>query len=79
MKNQIGRITAEVVKDEMVMRDKILSHLDEGPKTIPEMADALGHPGNEVMIWIMTMWRYGQIEEIGKPDEDGYHHYRRVK
>ncbi len=79
MNNRIGRNTAEVMKDEMVMKDRILSLLAEEPKTIPEVAEAIEYPGNEVMFWIMTMWRYGFLEEVGKPNDEGYYKYRPVK
>ena len=66
----------EVLRDEMVMRDKIVALLQNGPKTIPEMAEALGFPAQEVMQWVMAMWRYGKLEETGKANEDGYFQYR---
>jgi predicted transcriptional regulator len=58
------------------MREKIISQLSESPKTIPEIAEALDYPRYEVMLWIMAMWRYGYLEEIGKPNADGYYAYR---
>jgi len=66
----------EVLRDEMVMRDKIVALLENGAKTIPEMAEALGFPAHEVMQWVMAMWRYGKLEETGKANEDGYFQYR---
>ena len=69
------RNMAEAMRDEMVMRDKIAAHLHDGPKTVPELAEALGFPTREVMLWVMAMRRYGRIEEIGRPNEDGYFEY----
>ena len=79
MKNLINRDTAEVMRDEMVMKERILSELDEGPKTIPEIAAALQYPSNDVMFWVMAMWRYGSLEEVGKPNDEGYFKYRPIE
>jgi len=79
MKNQINRDIAEVMRDEMVMKNSIISLLSEEPKTIPEIAVALEHPATDVMFWVMTMWRYGNLEEVGKPNDDGYYKYRLAK
>jgi hypothetical protein len=69
----------EVVHDEMIMRDRIARLLDDGPKTIPELAEAMKYPSHEVTIWLFAMRRYGQVEVTGKPDVDGYFKYKLVK
>ena len=79
MENQIHRDMAEVMRDEMVMKEKILSILEEAPKTIPEIASTLKHPSAETIFWVMAMWRYGSLEEVGKPNDEGYYQYRSVK
>lgn len=66
---------AEILRDEMVMRDKIAALLTDGPKTIVEIAEALGSPAQETTIWVMAMWRYGYITASGKPDDSGYFSY----
>jgi predicted transcriptional regulator len=78
MNNRIKRNTAEVMRDEMVMRHKILAFLDDNPGTIPEIAQALECSTNSVMYWIMAMWRYGSVEAVGKADDEGYYRYRPV-
>ncbi len=70
-----GRSIREIMRDEMVMRDRILALLRESPRTVPAVAEALGAEPCEVMIWMMAMRRYGRIEETGKPDDDGYFQY----
>ena len=65
----------EVMRDEMVMRDKIAAVLTDGPKTIPEIAKAIGQPSREVVCWVMAMRRYGRLEAVGRPDDDGYFKY----
>jgi len=79
MKNQINRDSGEVMRDEMVMKDRILSGLNEEPMTIPELAAQLEYPAADVLFWVMALWRYGAIEEVGKADKEGFYKYRPVK
>jgi len=60
------------------MADRIFEILGDGGKTIPEIAEALGAPGNEVVYWLMTMRRYGKVEETGSANDDGYFTYAKV-
>ena len=66
----------DVAQDEMIMRDRIADILEQGPKTIPEIAQALGYPSREVTIWLFGMRRYGMVEAIGRADVDGYFQYQ---
>ena len=79
MDNRNDRNIDELMRDEMVMKDRILSQLREDPKTIPEIAAALQYPSNDVMFWVMAMWRYGSLEDVGKPNNEGYYKYRPVE
>lgn len=72
---QVRRNTFEIMRDEMIVRDKIRSILADGPCTIPTIAEALGAPTEEVLLWVMGMRRYGALEEIGRADENGYFKY----
>ncbi|KPK34021.1 MAG: hypothetical protein AMJ65_18955 [Phycisphaerae bacterium SG8_4] len=67
---------AEVMRDEMVMKDKIVDCLGEAPKTIPEIAEALECPSHEVLLWVMAMWRYGTVVEVEKKRTEEYSRYR---
>ncbi len=71
-----SRHASEVVRDEMVMRDRIAAVLREGPKTIPEIAAGLSRPSREVTFWVMALRRYGVLEELPKPKADDYYRYR---
>jgi len=73
------RDPSEVMRDEMLMREKIASLLREGPRTIPEIADALGFPDREVTLWVMALRRYGALEEIPKPKADDFYRYKLAK
>jgi hypothetical protein len=65
----------EVMRDEMIMRDRIFAILQDGTMSIPEISKALGAPAHETVYWVMAMRRYGMIEEVGRPDIDGYFKY----
>ena len=65
----------EVFRDELVMRDRIAVLLGDGPKTVPELAAALGRPSHEVLAWVAAMRRYGRIEEKGRANDEGYFAY----
>jgi predicted transcriptional regulator len=69
------RAMLDIAQDELVMRDRIADLLKQGPKTIPELSESLGYSTREVTVWLFGMRRYGLIEEIGRPDVDGYFQY----
>ncbi|MHB8985826.1 MAG: MarR family transcriptional regulator, partial [Eubacteriales bacterium] len=56
----------EVIREEMLMRDKIVGILKNGPRTVPEIAQDLGYPSYEVMYWVMGMRKYGYVSETGE-------------
>ena len=70
-----NRDLAEVLRDEMVMQTRIHALLAEGPLTIPELAKKLGAPSWEVTTWVMSMRRYGKLEELPKSRADDYYPY----
>ncbi|NOZ86562.1 MAG: MarR family transcriptional regulator [Deltaproteobacteria bacterium] len=70
------RPLGEVLRDEWIMRPRILELLKEEPRTIPQLAEALGKPSNEVMLWVMAMWRYDLLEETGKANREGFFTYK---
>ena len=76
MENQRLRGIPEVMRDEMIVRDKIADLLNQEPRTIPQIAEILGYPSREVLIWVMAMWRYGSVEDTGRSDAEGYYQYR---
>lgn len=69
------RNLGEVLRDEMVERDRIAAVLHQGPKTLPEIARALGAPDYEVTKWVMAMRRYGRVHELPKNRADDYYRY----
>ena len=70
----------EITQDEFIMRDRILKILKkDGPKTIKELAEELNYPTREIVVWLFGLRRYGEVEEVGRPDVDGYFKYEFVE
>jgi hypothetical protein len=70
-----ARDAREVIREEAVMRPRILAALAGGPRTVPEIAEAIGSPTHEVVVWVMGMRRYGWLTEIKGSEADGYFQY----
>ncbi|HJW74196.1 MAG TPA: hypothetical protein VJ787_00805 [Thermoleophilia bacterium] len=73
-----GRDVREIIRDEHVMRARILRVLEAGPRTIPEIAAAIGSPMHEVVFWVMGLRKYGFVAEIKETTDEGYFPYRAV-
>ncbi len=69
----------EVIREEMFMRDKVLDTLRDGPKTVPEISEAMGFPTHEVMYWVMAARKYGYLEESKEPNDDDFFQYALVE
>jgi predicted Rossmann fold nucleotide-binding protein DprA/Smf involved in DNA uptake len=65
----------EIIREEPMMHAPILAALGSGPLTVPEIAEHLGHPANEVLFWVMGMRRYGHLVEVEDPTDEGYFRY----
>ncbi len=73
------RDLGEVLRDELVQRERIAEELKAGPKTLPELAQALGAPAHEVTKWVMAMRRYGRVRDLPKDRADDYYRYELVE
>ena len=69
----------EIAQDEFIMRGRILDILKEEPKTILELSAILDYPSREITIWLFGLRRYGEVEEVGRADVDGYFKYEFVE
>jgi hypothetical protein len=76
MGTEMKRDLTEVMRDEMIMQDRITGFLQDGPKTIVEIAENLERPSDEAMLWVMAMWRYGMVVEVEKDRTEEYFKYR---
>ena len=79
MSTTLNRDVREVIREEPLMHNQILRVLEDGPLTVPEIAEAIGHPSEEVVFWVMGMRRYHKLVEIPEADDDGYFQYASVK
>ncbi len=76
--NTTDRDVREVIREEPVMRARILAALDDGPLTVPQIAAAIDAPTHEVVFWVMGMRRYGWLAEVKGATSDGYFQYERT-
>ena len=70
-----NRDPREIMREEAVMRPRILASLAAGPMTVPEIAEAIGAPAHEIVFWVMGMRRYGWLAEIKGSEADGFFRY----
>jgi predicted Rossmann fold nucleotide-binding protein DprA/Smf involved in DNA uptake len=69
----------EIIREEPLMHHPILAALKAGPLTVPEIAEQIGHPSDEVLFWVMGMRRYGHVVEVEDPTDEGYFRYASVR
>ncbi|MEO8626035.1 MAG: MarR family transcriptional regulator [Candidatus Limnocylindrales bacterium] len=71
----VNRDPREVMREESVMRPRILAALANGPLTVPQIAALIGAPAHETVFWVMGMRRFGWLAEVKAPAVDGYFQY----
>ena len=69
----------EIVREEHIMRGRILRLLADRPLTIPEIAGGLGSPTAEVTFWVMGMRKYGWVHEEKEATDEGYFRYQAIE
>jgi hypothetical protein len=79
VKRKTQRNLAEILRDGMYFQDRVATTLKDGPKTLPDIAQALNYPPAEVTKWVMMMRRYGKIAELPKSRADDYYQYKLVE
>ena len=77
--NRELREVREVVREEPVVRARILELLRSEPRTVPEIAAAIDRPTHEVMFWVMGMRRYGHLREVKGVTDEGYFRYEAIE
>ncbi len=73
------REVREVIREEPIMRARILELLRGGPLTVPELAAAMDRPTHEVLLWVMGMRRFGRLREVGGVTPEGYFRYEAIE
>ena len=74
-----GRDVREIIREGPLRRREILRALEDGPRTVPEIALAIEAPAHETMYWVMDMRKYGWVAEEPDPDDDGLFAYRAIE
>lgn len=73
--NAPQRDPREVIREEPMVRRRILDAVAEEPHTVPEIATSLGVPTHEALVWVMGMRRFGYLREVKGVDADGFFRY----
>ena len=66
--------TQALLKEQNAIRKQIRQAMGEGPKTVPEVAEAIGLPPNKVLWHITAMKKYDLVVEAGMSGE--YYQYQ---
>jgi predicted transcriptional regulator len=69
--------TQILLREQKQFQKSIMKSIDEDPKTIPEIADEIGEPSQEVLWHIAAMKKYGIVAEAGMSGD--YVLYQRTK
>ncbi len=64
-RNIVQQVAAEVKMQKKIIAS-ILKALGEGPKTVPEIAEAIGLSAQEALWWMATLKKYGMVGEGAK-------------
>lgn len=72
------RDTREIIREEQLMRARILGLVRRQALTIPEIAETLGCPTSEVTYWVMGLRKYGHLVEEKEVTDEGYYRYGAV-
>jgi predicted transcriptional regulator len=64
-----------LLKEQNATRKIIREAMVDGPKTVPELAEATGMPADEVLWHMSAMKKYGLVVEEGADDMDEYYLY----
>ncbi len=65
----------EMLKKQNEIKSKIFKAIKQKAKTVPEIAKETGLDTTTIFWYLMTFYRHGLIEEVGKTDE-GYFKYK---
>jgi predicted transcriptional regulator len=69
--------TQVLFREQKQMQNAICQLIRESPKTVPEIADAIGKPAHEVLWFLASLKKYGIVSEAGMCGD--YPLYQRVK
>ena len=75
-KRPVPKEVTEQLKQFTKAKKSILNALKEGDKTIPQLAETLKMPADEVVFQLMSLLKYGFVETGDMDDMDKYFYYK---
>lgn len=73
--HQAGVAAAQaLLKEQQAIRKQLRQAMQDGPRTVPEIAAAAGLSAPEVLWHVIAMKKYGLVTEAGL--DDGYYRYQ---
>jgi predicted transcriptional regulator len=70
-----ARQAQELLKAQQGVRRSLQQALQEGPCTVPQLAEKTGLPAHEALWHLTAMKKYGLVEEAGMDDDGQYYLY----
>jgi len=65
----------ELLKKQQAARRLLHAALQQGPRSVPQLASQCGIPAHEVLWHIASMKKYGLVEEMGLEETGAYFLY----
>lgn len=75
-KRPVPKVVTEQLKQFTKTKKNILNALKQGDKTVPQLAEVLKLPKDEVMFQLMSLQKYGFVETGEIDDRDEYFYYK---
>jgi predicted transcriptional regulator len=65
----------ELLKEQQAIRKKLQHALQDGPCSVPQLAEATSLPAHQILWYVATMKKYGLVEESGLDEDEEYYLY----
>ncbi|WP_372751444.1 winged helix-turn-helix domain-containing protein [Labilibaculum sp.] len=75
-KNPVAKEVMENLKYFTKTKKRLMDALKDGDKTVPQLAEALSIPADEILYQIMSLLKYGFVETGKIDDMDEYFYYK---
>lgn len=67
--------TQAFLKEQQSIRRALTHAMESGPQTIPQLAEATGMPSQEALWHVISMKKYGLVEEVAINEDETYYLY----
>jgi predicted ArsR family transcriptional regulator len=64
-----------MLKEQQAVRKALRRALQAGPRSVPQLAEAIGAPADAVLWHVTSMKKYGLVEEVGMDEDEPYYLY----